>query len=140
MTQNDTILLVEDSEDDAFLFRRAVERSGCQADVCHCPTAGAAMDHLESLRTSENPLPALIFVDLLLPEVRGTDLVIWLKQHAKYLAIPVIVITGSAPPQTATDLAALGANAVMLKPPTAARLVECIAAACTFWLNCCLRP
>ena len=139
MAYNDTILLVEDSEDDAFLFRRAIERSGCHADVCHCASAGAAMEHLESLHNSGNRLPALIFVDLLLPNVRGTHLVTWLKQREEYVAIPVIVITGAAPARTAADLTILGANAVMLKPPSADQLVECLASACTFWLTCSLR-
>lgn len=31
----DKILLVEDNADDVFLFSRAVERSRCDADLCH---------------------------------------------------------------------------------------------------------
>jgi CheY-like chemotaxis protein len=140
MKHNDTILLVEDTDDDVFLFRRGVERSGCHANVSHCPSAAEAMEHLESARSSGKPLPALIFVDLLLPNVGGTHLVTWIKQRDEYRAIPVIVLTGSAPPRVAADLAALGANAVMLKPNTGEGLIKCIDAACTFWLHCCLRP
>jgi len=139
MQRRDLILLVEDSDDDVFLFRRAVEHSECDADVCHCGSAAAAMQHLDSLRREKHPLPRLVFVDLLLPNLRGTHLVTWMKQRDEYRSIPVIVITGSAPPRTTADLAALGANAVMLKPTFSEQLVECIGAACTFWLKCCLR-
>jgi len=135
----DTILLVEDNDDDALLFRRAVEKSGCDADVCHCDSAHAAMQHLDSLRGDNRPLPALVFVDLLLPNVRGTHLVTWMKQRDEFRGIPIIVMTGSAPPKTIADLAALGTNAVMLKPMGSQQLEEAIGAACIFWLKYCLR-
>ena len=138
MQRRDTILLVEDSDDDVFLFRRAVERSGCDADVRHCSSATAAMQHLDSLRREKHPLPRLVFVDLLLPNMRGTHLVTWMKERDDYRAIPVIVITGSAPPKTAADLAALGANASMLKPAKPSELEEAVHATCIFWLKYCL--
>jgi two-component system, response regulator len=139
MKRNRVILLVEDNDDDVLLFRRGVERSGCDADVCHCLSASAAMQHLDELRSKAYPLPSLAFVDLWLPNVRGTHLVTWMKQQDDCRLIPVIVLTGSAAPRTAADLEALGANAVMLKPTSSEQLVECIGAACTFWLKCCLR-
>src|SRR5689334_1615960 len=53
MIEKDAILLVEDNDDDALLFRRALARSGCEAEVCHCTTAAAAMQHLEALHRAE---------------------------------------------------------------------------------------
>ena len=139
MQTRDTILLVEDSEDDVFIFRNAVERSQCEADVCHCPSADAAKQHLESLCHQHHPLPRLVFVDLFLPNVRGTHLVTWMKEREPYRSIPVIVITGAAPPKTVSDLAALHANAAMLKPNRMKDFEEAISAACTFWLKYSLR-
>jgi CheY-like chemotaxis protein len=136
MQYRDTILLVEDSDDDVVLFRRAVERGQCDADVCHFSSTAATMQHLEAVEPQA--LPRLLFVDFLLPNVRGTHLVTWMKQRERYRGIPVIIITGSAPPKTAADLAALGATAVLLKPNDHNKLIEAVGAACTFWLKYCL--
>jgi CheY-like chemotaxis protein len=115
MTRDNVILLVEDNDDDVFLFRRGVERSGCNADVYHCPSTRAAVEHLDSLLSKGNRLPSLVFVDLWLPNVPGTHLLTWMKQRDDFRSIPVIMITGSAPSKAVADLAGLGANAVMLK-------------------------
>lgn len=80
MREKDAILLVEDNDDDALLFRRAVARSGCEAEVCHCTPAAAAMQHLEALHWGRGRLPTLVFVDLLLPNVRGTHHITWIKE------------------------------------------------------------
>jgi CheY-like chemotaxis protein len=139
MQHRDTILLVEDSDDDVVLFRHAVEHSGCDADVCHCSSAADAMQHLDSLGKAAHLLPRLVFVNFLLPNVRGTHLVTWMKKRDSYRGIPAIVMTGAASPRTAADLAVLGANAVLLKPSSNEKLIEAVHAACTFWLKYCLR-
>ena len=135
-----TILLVEDSADDIFFFKRAVERSGCDADVCHVGSAKEAMAYLESKNGLglTHPLPAMLFVDLLLPNIRGNHLVKWIKGDENCRGVPVIVFTGALSRRTASDLAGLGANAIMIKPTIAGELDEAIGAACTFWLKYCV--
>ena len=140
MTHKDVILLVEDSEDDVFLFRRALERSGCDADLCHHRTVAAATQYLESLTAEKRPLPRMAFVDLILPKVGGADLVMWIKESDTYQRIPVIVITGVVAPSSASQLARFGATAVMMKPSRLEDLVDAIHAACIFWLKYSVRP
>jgi CheY-like chemotaxis protein len=140
MTRKDAILLVEDSEDDVFLFRRALERSRCEADLCHHRTVAAATQYLESLTAEKRPLPRMAFVDLILPKVGGAELVTWIKRSDAYQRIPVIVITGVVAPTAASQLARFGATAVMVKPSNIEHLVDAIHAACTFWLKYSICP
>lgn len=68
-----SVLLVDDSEADNFLHRRAIERSGLVADVVVQPDGEAALDFLRTCAESGQPLPELVLVDINMPRMTGWE-------------------------------------------------------------------
>jgi CheY-like chemotaxis protein len=71
-----TVLLVEDSSDDAFLFKRNLDALH-RFEACLVGDGRSAIRFLETALTS-GCLPHAIFVDLKLPAMSGLDLLEWL--------------------------------------------------------------
>src|SRR5688572_25320238 len=115
-----SILLVEDNDDDAKLFERAAQNCGKIHRVTSTEEAIAWV--------TNGTRPHLIFLDLLLPNVRGIHFLQWLREQEELSCIPVIVLAGLVPPRTMKDLCVLGANAVMVKPSRFVELQEAISA------------
>ncbi len=128
-----SILLVEDNDDDAELFERAAQN--CETKVHRVDSTEQAIACMK-----DGTQPELIFLDLLLPNVRGVHFLRWLREREEFNCIPVIVLAGIVPRRTMKDLCALGANAVMVKPTQLRDLQDAVSAACTFWLRFCVPP
>ncbi len=78
MNQNDqTILLVEDNEDDVFLFRFALESGRITNPVQVVMDGQEAMDYLAGAGKyadrAKFPLPVIVFLDLKLPYADGFE-------------------------------------------------------------------
>ena len=112
-----TVLLVEDSEDDAYLFNWRFEQSGATCAVEHVLDGSAAIDFL--LQTSAtNPalLPFIIFMDLKMPVMNGFEVLAWLQEHEAFSHIPVVVLSGSDQPSDKERAYQLGAADYLVKP------------------------
>ena len=135
MEAADTILLIEDNDDDSFMFERALATSHCHAVARRVASVPEAIEAIKAgLR------PRLVFLDLFLPNLGGVHFLQWIRAEPDCQCIPVIVFAGVIRRQTMTDLCALGANAVMVKPMEYEQLTEGIGHACRFWLNFCVPP
>ena len=80
------ILLIDDSHDDQFLFRRILSKSGIEAELVAMSTASKG---LEMVKNSDFDF---IFLDYHLPGMNGIDFLRELKKE-RFL-IPVIMLTG----------------------------------------------
>ena len=82
------VLLVEDSPDDAFFFRRAVNKSGIPAAIQLAADGLEAMDYLlhqgRFADAAAHPSPHIMFLDLKLPHVNGFELLDWMRRHAEF--------------------------------------------------------
>lgn len=88
MGATDIILVIEDSDDDWLLFERAVAVSGCSA------TSRRAISVEEAIECINARLrPRLVFLDLLLPNLRGVHFLRWIRSQVDCVCIPVIVLT-----------------------------------------------
>jgi two-component system NtrC family sensor kinase len=83
------IVVVEDSETQAFKMRMLLEEQGWQVSV-----AGAAEAALAALG---DPLPDLILVDYNLPGMRGDEFCRRIRMNLNTRGIPLLMMTGSAP-------------------------------------------
>ena len=85
------ILLVEDNDGDAFLFRSSVKRLQCS--ISHVRNAQSAIQRLEA----DQSLPHLIVLDLGLPGMTATEFLSWKCTKAKkeIQCIPTVIYTGS---------------------------------------------
>jgi CheY-like chemotaxis protein len=125
-----TILLVEDSSDDVFFFRRAVHKSGLSA-VTHVAADGVeAMDYLlhrgRFADAAAYPPPDIMFLDLKLPHVNGFEVLEWMRRNAECPRTPVVVLTSSSQPEDQERAEALGAALFLTKPPAPEQLREAL--------------
>ena len=134
---NRPILLVEDDENDVFLFTRALKRLGVTHPLRVASDGQQAIDYLDGTGAfadrREFPLPYLILLDLKLPRVKGLDV---LKRiRAGTGAAPIVVIlSASGNIADVSEAYALGANAYVTKPTEFDALVKMVASITDFWL------
>ena len=100
------ILIVEDAIHVARLLAESVRLQGHEAIVAHSGP--------EALSLLDERRPDAVFLDIVMPEVSGIDVL--RKIRETYPALPVIVITGSASSQQIDDVRRLGVTEVIEKP------------------------
>ena len=76
----------------------------------------AAMQGRLDLELAREHQPALILLDLNLPDTHGLDVLRRLAGDPRTAAIPVVVVTADATPGMARRAYALGARALLAKP------------------------
>ena len=111
------LLLVEDSDDDAYFFTRTLEKSGANCSFHHVTDGAQAIDFLENAsRAEESSLPQIIFLDLKMPTVNGFEVLEWMNKQKFSSQIQVIVLSGSDYEEDKQRAARLGAAAYLVKP------------------------
>lgn len=120
------ILLVEDSEDDAFFFRWTLQKCGLPTTVVHVQDGGAAMDSLKTGLPSgdgdERVWPDLVFLDLKLPTFSGFEVLGWIRSQPFLPPLNVAVLSGSDHREDVERAMALGASDYFVKPISLPRL------------------
>src|SRR5512138_1335120 len=81
------ILIVEDDEACAAMYRRALRFAGFDVDV--------AADGLTALVTLEQRRPALVVLDLSLPHLDGESVLTEITARPDLHDIPVVIVTGT---------------------------------------------
>jgi CheY-like chemotaxis protein len=110
------LLLVEDSEDDAFFFRRTMEKSGVTCRLHHVTNGAEAVDFLQEAAHGKGELPQAIFLDLKMPVLNGFEVLEWMRTQTFPAAIQVIVLSGSEHQDDKERAARLGASDYLVKP------------------------
>ena len=112
------MLLVEDSEDDAFFFRRMFQKCGENCDLTHLTDGQAAIDFLDKAVQGRfgAPLPQLVFLDLKMPILNGFDVLTWLQKQTLPQPLRVVVLSGSDDERDRKRAQQLGASDYVVKP------------------------
>ena len=111
------ILVVDDDESARFVLRGYLEDAGYDVD---CAVNGrAALDHLR-----EGKPPALILLDLGMPEMDGREFLERQGQDAAIAGIPVVLLSGS--PDLAESAAACKTAGYFRKPFMYIHLLEAV--------------
>ncbi len=115
-----TILLVEDSDDDAFFFQHALKKSGVDCSYVHLSDGGEAVRYLEAARLAprdpQRPWPDLVFLDLKLPTLSGFEVLNCLQERQWAAQLDVAVLSGSEHASDVERARTLGASAYLVKP------------------------
>ncbi|MCL9774410.1 sigma-54-dependent transcriptional regulator [Vibrio methylphosphonaticus] len=106
------VLLIEDSSSLAVLYKQFLKDE--PYDVIHVATGG------EAQRVLERTLPALVILDLQLPDMQGEVILEWIAE--KNLQVPVIIATAHGSVDIAVHLIQKGAKDFLEKPIRADRL------------------
>ena len=132
------ILVVEDDENDVFFLQKAIKRAGIEIPVHVASDGRKALDYLDGAGAfadrEEFPLPTLVLLDLKLPQVMGLDVLRWIRQRPELL-FPVIILSASSNEADIEAAYRLGANAYLVKPGVAAKLLDMVRAIKDFWLT-----
>jgi CheY-like chemotaxis protein len=118
------ILLVEDSEDDAYFFQRALNKSGRQGTLKQVSDGGAAIKLLLEALSDASRIPDLVFLDLKLPVMSGFEVLAWIRRQQFADPLSVIVLTGSDQEADRLRALELGASELIVKPITASDLAD----------------
>lgn len=123
------VLLVEDSDDDAFFFTRALRQAGFTGAFVHVTDGAAAVATLESALRGEGPgIPDLVFLDLKIPHLNGFEVLRWIKAQPPLQTLDVAVLSGSEHAGDVERALALGATAYYVKPILVQQLKSRLAA------------
>lgn len=122
------ILLVEDSDDDLFLFKRVLTKAGIVNPLRVATNGQAAIDQLEAyLRTgSEADVPRIVFLDLKLPLRSGFEVLDWIRKEPRLRQTVVIVLSSSAELRDIKRAYELRANGYLVKYPAPAVFREIV--------------
>jgi CheY-like chemotaxis protein len=122
-----TILLAEDSDDDAFFFQRALKKTCLACSFVRAANGKLAIELLEKefgKNGGEGRVPNLFFLDLKMPVMSGFEVLEWLKTANINPPLKVIVLSGSNDHADRLRAAALGASGYLVKPITPGELIN----------------
>jgi CheY-like chemotaxis protein len=139
MADGDTILYVEDREEDVFLLEHAFCTAEIKNPVQVVRDGQEAIDYLSGVGKfadrKQFPLPALLLLDLKLPMLMGLDVLEWIRLQPSLRAMIVIVLSSSIHEGDIQRAYQLGVNAFLVKPSDADTTADMCKALKHFWLT-----
>lgn len=133
-----TILLVEDSEDDAVIFARALKTAGVPGSLKIAADGREAIEYLTRAMNGGNadyPFPSLVLLDLKLPHILGLDVLKWIRSQPALQTLIVIALTSSRQESDLDRAYRLGANSYLVKPSTLDELVKMVRSLGDYWFG-----
>ena len=116
--QSVSIVMIEDDEGHARLIEKNIRRAGILNDIKHFADGTSALDYL--FNAPDGPMlngPALVLLDLNLPDMSGTDILAKIKQSVGPVKrTPVVVLTTTDDSREIQRCYDLGANVYITKP------------------------
>lgn len=110
------VLVIDDSKSEAALLKSML--SGWKYEVSTAPSGA------EGLQKAEAEAPNLIFLDIVMPEMDGFEVLGRLKGMDKTKSMPVIMLTGQGEEAAVARAFELGAADYIVKPFTPNVLME----------------
>ncbi|RYF89999.1 MAG: response regulator [Chitinophagaceae bacterium] len=123
MPQSLNFLLVDDDNDDTFLFKEVVDQISTPITL---HTAGDGLQALQKLETMQ-VLPDLIFLDLNMPSMGGKECLAQLKADENLSGIPVVMYTTSSQSKDIEETMMNGAAGFITKPTSIKELEHIVA-------------
>jgi CheY-like chemotaxis protein len=103
-----TVMVVEDFEDNRFMMRRLLEMSGYQVLE--------AINGEEAVEIAARELPNLILMDLSLPLLDGLAATRRIRQYAELKDVPIVAVSAHDTADFHADALAAGCNDYVTKP------------------------
>ncbi len=111
------IVMIEDDEGHARLIERNIRRAGISNIVRHFLDGTSALDYI--FNGADGPVrngPALVLLDLNLPDMSGTEILAKIKASEKLKRTPVVVLTTTDDKVEIQRCYDLGCNVYITKP------------------------
>jgi CheY-like chemotaxis protein len=127
MDQKQTILLVDDSEDDLSLMKHACQAAHFKPSVQTLSNGEEAITYLKGegiyVDRAKFPLPTVMLLDLNMPRVSGFDVLAWVRTQPVLKRLSIIVFSASSRLEDVERAFDLGANSYLVKPSSVAALI-----------------
>ncbi|NDE89893.1 MAG: response regulator [Alphaproteobacteria bacterium] len=117
-TNPKTILIVEDNELNAKLFRDLLSSKGHRILETR--------EGSEAIRITQTERPDLILMDIQLPEISGFDIIRMMKDDSSLLSIPIIAITAFAMKGDEEKIRLSGCDDYLSKPISVGKFFETV--------------
>jgi DNA-binding response OmpR family regulator len=117
--QTPAVLIVEDDDDMAALMQRTLEKDGW--------TVHRAVDVKGAKRLIRRLAPpALVTLDIFLPDSSGVDLIVHIRDKAGWEQVPIVMVTAKPKDKEVAWAIESGADAYLVKPFKASELRDCV--------------
>ena len=115
--QTVNIVMIEDDEGHARLIEKNIRRAGISNSISHFTDGTSALKYLfeDPAGPSKNG-PAMVLLDLNLPDMSGTSILEKIKQDPKLHLTPVVVLTTTDDKVEIQRCYDLGCNVYITKP------------------------
>ncbi|MBI4575550.1 MAG: response regulator [Planctomycetes bacterium] len=110
---------MDDAEEIRLLVSTCLRQAGYEVEV-----AGDGAQALERLR--RDPLPALVLLDVMMPEVNGFEVCRSLREDARTRDLPVVLLTSRSQPSDKFWGMDVGASHYMTKPFELQKLLQTV--------------
>ena len=111
------IVMIEDDEGHARLIEKNIRRAGISNKLTHFLDGHSALEYL--FNSPDGPAhgsPAMVLLDLKLPDMSGTDILSKIKNDPKLHRTPVVVLTTTDDKVEIARCYDLGCNVYITKP------------------------
>jgi two-component system response regulator len=144
LTQSQSILLVEDNQDDYEATCRAFKKANLLNPIIWCKSGRDALEYLKQEGSYKDARggsrPGLVLLDLNMPGMDGRKTLQVIKQDDALKRIPVIILTTSADERDIQACYQTGANTYVQKPVSFEGLIEAIKRLKAYWFEIALLP
>jgi len=124
------ILLVDDSDADRMLLRRAFKKAGVDNPVVEAAEVDEAKEYLKGTGKYADreryPLPCLVITDLKMPGADGFELLGWIASQEELRRIPKLVFSDSAEETDRKRARVLGVCEYFVKPAEIAAMAAVV--------------
>jgi two-component system, response regulator len=138
MPNEAVILLVDDSDDDGLLVRRAFAQSRILNPLQVVTTGEEAIDCLSGRKSyadrEQYPMPELVLLDIKMPGVSGFDVLRWIRLQPNLEGLWVVMLTSSDDRDDVNQAYRMGANSFLIKPLDFERFCEISLALNGHWI------
>ncbi len=111
-----TILVVDDEPNARSLLRLILVRAGFQVLV--------AQDGYEALNEVQKKIPDVMILDIMMPGIDGFEVCKKLRENKETAALPIIMLSARADPESVKKGLSVGATRYMTKPVSPDLLTE----------------
>jgi len=136
--RSETILLVEDNDDDIELTLRALKENNIKNGIKVMPDGVEALDYLfcrgAYADRDADDMPIVILLDLKMPKLDGMEVLKRLRGDERTKLIPVVILTTSDEEKDRFQSYDLGANSYVRKPVEFAAFSEAVRQLGLYWM------
>ena len=128
-TELETILIVEDNQNDVELTIAALSKNNIVNDIAVAEDGVEAIDFLYKrgkFAGYQNGNPAVILLDIKMPRMNGIEVLKYIRSTPKFMSIPVIMVTSSADEKNLIKSYKLGVNAYVTKPIDIVQFIDAL--------------